>query len=353
MDGLAMEGGGLQRFLSAHHCVHYDKRRQRTHLIMRVGSQSAAFVDIKPALTDEFRRHYAAEHYADFVSRSCGDGAGNGDGGGAGDGAGEDGAGNPTFLVEFSTPVFPLFFDIDFVGMLTDYCSGSERAFALQLVRQVQRVLAGAYEDASERSLLRVLVTGCKPVRVTAATAVDGDGGGDGGDGDGGDCSADCEVSVNGCAGTASQAQRLKLGLHLHCPAVLVTEQQALGLREQLLALLEGEWPQQQEWQQHRQQQQLGVGVRAQLLPGVTWAQVVDVDVFSQHRTLRMLWSRKASNKGYDIGRVYRLQLVVGDSGREETAAQRAYEQDPVALLRDTSVRTAAAAATARGPVPE
>ena len=28
---------------------------------------------------------------------------------------GEDGAGNPTFLVEFSTPVFPLFFDIDFV----------------------------------------------------------------------------------------------------------------------------------------------------------------------------------------------------------------------------------------------
>ena len=147
----------------------------------------------------------------------------------------------------------------------------------------------------------------------------------------------------------AVSVQWLKLGLHLHFPAVLVTEQQAVRLREQVVVLLKREWPQQHRQRRQGQAHQGGQGQRkdveigVRLQPGVTWAQVVDADVFSQHRTLRMLWSRKASNKGCDIGRMYRLQLVVGDGGCEEAAAQQAYEHDPVALLRDTSVRAAAA----------
>lgn len=49
------------RWLSARHCVHYSHARSKTHLLMQVGGEAAAFVHVPPQLRASFHEAYVAD----------------------------------------------------------------------------------------------------------------------------------------------------------------------------------------------------------------------------------------------------------------------------------------------------
>lgn len=131
---------------------------------------------------------------------------------------------------------------------------------------------------------------------------------------------------ITGCCDNANETRdgAVKTGLHLKMPNLFVEEEQALLIRAAFVRQLHDT---------AHADPQAGV-------PSKPWNEIVDEAVFSQHRTLRMLYSRKVSNKYVDMGRVYQILAVVDSDGTPNDEQLQVYLQDPVQLLRDASIRT-------------
>ena len=114
-------------------------------------------------------------------------------------------------------------------------------------------------------------------------------------------------------------------GLHLHFPDVVVSLQEARALRDACAARLAAEAP--------------ALGLPA---PRTSWEQVVDGSIYDPKRALRMLGSRKITNKGVDVGRVYTLWGVLDAAGALDANAAAKYAAQPTELLRDASIRVSA-----------
>eukprot|EP00471_Norrisiella_sphaerica_P013441 CAMPEP_0184494594 /NCGR_PEP_ID=MMETSP0113_2-20130426/29099_1 /TAXON_ID=91329 /ORGANISM="Norrisiella sphaerica, Strain BC52" /LENGTH=495 /DNA_ID=CAMNT_0026880411 /DNA_START=183 /DNA_END=1670 /DNA_ORIENTATION=+ len=101
---------------------------------------------------------------------------------------------------------------------------------------------------------------------------------------------------------------------HIHCPDILLDTNTALKVRHLFVKKL------------------------IQLDHRLQWNKIVDEGVFSNHQTLRMLFSRKAT-KGIDVGRAYDLYCALDSEGRRDEQRELEYRADLVSLLNDVSIR--------------
>lgn len=126
-------------------------------------------------------------------------------------------------------------------------------------------------------------------------------------------------VIVTGCNVDSNEGHSSKsTGLHLKMPHLYVGQEEALAIRAAFVRLLHSS---------------------AGIDPTKSWDVIVDKAVLEQHRTLRMLFSRKVSNKFVDMNRVYRLLAVVSPNGSANDEQLSTYSQDRLQLLEDASIR--------------
>ena len=169
-------GGDLQSWLSGRGCLHFNKVRRRSHLLMGVdGVHSTTFLDVRQELEHEFLKQYVAHN-------------------------------GPKYLCEYaSRPCFPLYFDLDYESETLESSlstavdkdgnwsgTASSRKWSV-VVRTLQQVLVESYPPREDDTWLRMVVVG-----TGAATR-------------------------NG--------EHFKSGGHIHVPGVCVTEAVALMLR--------------------------------------------------------------------------------------------------------------------------
>eukprot|EP00908_Phaeocystis_cordata_P002630 Transcript_12858.p2 GENE.Transcript_12858~~Transcript_12858.p2 ORF type:complete len:341 (+),score=125.05 Transcript_12858:702-1724(+) len=278
------------RWLSARHCVHYSHARSKTHLLMQVGGEAAAFVHVPPQLRASFHEAYVAD-------------------------------GRPKYLCELRDKRFRFYADIDF-----EDAEPLSAASHLALARALQTVLASPEHAACllPHADATVIVSAARPTPLAssarplaedqtfgmknkkgkqaqkAARQVQGDGPSDGSGGGGG----------------------YRSGVHLHLPGSLIDGEQALALRQALVRAL--------------------ADVAPPALPalGPCWAEAVDGGVYNEGCGLRMLGSLKVK-RGAQVGdgRPYRVVAVVNPDGTPmDEAALAAYVADAPRVLSDVSL---------------
>ena len=98
-------------------------------------------------------------------------------------------------------------------------------------------------------------------------------------------------IYISGCKDLDNQYLQ-KTGIHLKCPGIIVSIDQALSYREKFITEL------------YKQ------------IPDNNWAHIIDSSVYGGSRGLRMFGSRKVTN-GIDMGRVYKLFFAFDIDGNK------------------------------------
>ncbi len=249
----------LMQWLTHHKFFGVSKHRTPTHMITQLEGRSVKFLHVPSDYHEEFLRRFAEDK-------------------------------SPQYIVEFCTPVFRMYFDLDYIGK-----QEMTKDQLLKAVRALQRTVQELYPGLSPH-ILTAAVTWGDPYQHS-----------------------DDEI---------------KSGRHIIFPHLFVTVQQAKFIRSVAVAHLIS---------------MLGEDLSVHR----PWDEMLDNAVYmGPSPGLRLLGSRKTKNVGggkyyVDVGCVHKLQALINERGEFDPGALAPFSQDlTAALIQMGSIRSHSATPT-------
>jgi hypothetical protein len=220
----------LNKWLDEKRVCHFTKSRNKTHLIMEIGSCPARFLDIGDEYVDEFLKIYSADPEPKYIME----------------------------LITDKDSKFKLFFDFDYV---------SDIALDTNSIFEIGRILL---KSINSPELKFIYITSCTSIAPN---------------------------------------NKIKTGIHFKCDGLSVIIDEALVFREGFI-------------------KELNIYDEK-----INWDLVVDKEVFSPNKGIRMFGSRKVTT-GIDVGHVYEFIGCVDFAGNKNMV-----ELDDVDLLKKLSIK--------------